>query len=230
MLTIVPSPIGNLKDISFRALEVLKSVELIACEDTRHSGQLLKHYEIKKHLISFHEHNEASRTAELMLLLLEGKDIALLSDAGMPGISDPGYKLIQECIRNEIQWTVLPGASAFMTAALLSGLPLRPLYFEGFLPPKSAARLKRLQEIAGVEATLIFYEAPHRIEKILHEIHQVFPDSPVALVKEISKLHETVHRGKAGELLKKMNQINMKGEWVVLIDRLSPQLKKKFRY
>ncbi|HEX8280014.1 MAG TPA: 16S rRNA (cytidine(1402)-2'-O)-methyltransferase, partial [Chthoniobacterales bacterium] len=167
MLYVVGTPIGNLNDITLRALEVLKSVDLIAAEDTRHSGNLLRHFEIRKPLVSFHEHNEAMRTAELSERLAAGENIALITDAGMPGVSDPGARLIRACIERGLPYTILPGASAILIALVGSGFPLDQFCYRGFLPPKSGGRERELRAAAERDETTVFFESPHKIAKTL---------------------------------------------------------------
>src|SRR5437773_5756813 len=167
MLYVVATPIGNLSDITLRALEVLKLVDLIAAEDTRHSGVLLKHFEIKKTLVSYHEHNEAMRTAQLVERLVAGKDIALITDAGMPGVSDPGARLIRECIKRDLPFTIIPGPSSILTALIGSGFSSQKFFFAGFLPVKSGQRKRELHAAAGRDETTIFFESRYRLAKTL---------------------------------------------------------------
>src|SRR5262244_3140714 len=167
MLSVVATPIGNLRDITLRALEVIKSVDLVAAEDTRHSGILMKHFEIKKPFVSYHEHNEAMRTAELVERLAAGENVALITDAGMPGLSDPGLRLIRECIRRELPFTILPGPSSILTALLGSGFSTERFSFRGFLPVKSGQRERELRIAADGEETTLFFESPYRLLKTL---------------------------------------------------------------
>jgi len=176
MLYVVATPIGNLGDITLRAREILKDVDLVAAEDTRHSGILLKHYQIKKPLISYHEHNEAMRTAQLIERLAAGEKIALITDAGTPGLSDPGARLIRECIKRELPFTVIPGPSSISTALVGSGFPADKFFFGGFLPVKSAQRERELRGAAAREETSIYFESPYRLIKTLKACIDIFPD------------------------------------------------------
>ena len=217
MLYIVATPIGNLKDISLRALEVLKSVDLIACEDTRHTKILLKAYQIDKPTTSYFEHNKITKGEYLLRLLKEGKVIALVSDAGTPGISDPGYNIINLAIKNNIKVTVIPGATAFINALVLSGKPAHRFVFEGFLPNRSIARCNRLKELRGLGCTVIFYESCHRILVTLKDVSTVFADTEVVVARELTKKFEEVVRGTAGEVLKHFQVSTPRGEFVVII-------------
>lgn len=221
MLFIVSTPIGNLKDITLRALETLKSVDLIAAEDTRHTKVLLDAYEISKPLTSFFEHNEDRKTGELIALLKTGKDIALVSDAGTPGISDPGYPLIQEAIKEGIAIDVVPGPCALIAALTLSGLPTHSFSFEGFLPVKSGARRKKLASLKDYPQTVVFYESPHRLLKTLEDIHAELPNVEVSCVRELTKKFQEVKKAKAEELLAHFTAHAPKGEFVLLLDLLS---------
>src|SRR6188474_2460221 len=185
MLYVVATPIGNLGDITLRALEVLKSVDLIACEDTRHSGNLLRHFEIHKPLVSYHEHNEARRTAELVEELAAGKTIALITDAGMPGLSDPGGRLIAECIKRELPFTIVPGASAILTALVGSGVAMDRFHFRGFLPVKSGQRERQLRAAADSDETTIFFESPYRLTKTLTACTEIMPERPMCVAREL---------------------------------------------
>ena len=192
MLYIVGTPIGNLKDISLRALEVLKSVDEIACEDTRHSLALLNAYQIKKSLSSCHKFNEKEAGEKLIEKLKEGKNIALISDAGMPVVSDPGNVLVNMLIENGLEFTVVPGACAFVSALILSGLDSSRFAFLGFMPEKSSQRTEFLERYKDLDMTLIFYSAPHDVKKDVESIYKVFGDRRAVTVREITKLHETV--------------------------------------
>lgn len=217
MLYIVPTPVGNLKDMTFRAIDVLKSVDLILAEDTRTSKVLLHHYEINTPLQSFHMHNEHERTSGIIRLLKDGKDIALVSDAGTPGISDPGFMLSRECRREGIDVECLPGATAFVPALIDSGLPTDRFVFEGFLPPKKG-RASRLSELSVDPRTIVIYESPKRLERTLRQITEVFgADRDAAVVREISKLHETTHKGSLMELCEYFTENPAKGEIVIVI-------------
>ncbi|MDO8661700.1 MAG: 16S rRNA (cytidine(1402)-2'-O)-methyltransferase [Candidatus Omnitrophota bacterium] len=217
MLYIVATPIGNLKDITLRAIEVLKSVDLIACEDTRHSKILLDHYGINKPTTSFYQHNRFTKGEYLLGLLKAGKNIALVSDAGTPGILDPGYNLINLAIEHNIPLTVIPGAVALVNALVLSGKPAHAFIFEGFLSAKAVARKNRLKELKKLELTVIFYESSHRILKTLQDIAEVFAERKVVLCRELTKKFEEVKRGSAKELLEHFSSQKPRGEFVVII-------------
>lgn len=217
---LVATPLGNLEDITLRALRVLREVDLIACEDTRHTGKLLKHFEINKPLISFHEHNEAVRARELVERAARGVSVAIVSDAGMPGISDPGYRLVQEAISAGVTVTPVPGPVALETALAVSGLPTDAFRFGGFLPAKTTQRRKVLQALADDDATLVFYEAPHRILKTLEDIITTLGDRPTVVARELTKVHEEFLRGPASRLLATLQQRgSVKGEITLLIGR-----------
>lgn len=218
MLYIVSTPIGNLSDMTFRAIETLKSVDLIAAEDTRHSKILCDHYGISTQLISYFEHNELKRSQEILKLLQDGKNIALITDAGTPGISDPGYRLIQLAQENNIPVTTIPGATALIAALSLSGLPAHNFVFEGFLPVKSGARRNKLESLKNEERTIIFYESPHRILKALEDICDVLDDPLVVCVREITKKFEEVRKEKAGKLVESFLTVPPRGEFVLLIN------------
>ncbi|MFA5096424.1 MAG: 16S rRNA (cytidine(1402)-2'-O)-methyltransferase [Candidatus Omnitrophota bacterium] len=217
MLYIVATPIGNLKDITLRALEVLKSVDLIACEDTRHTKILLDHYAIAKPTTSFFQHNRFTKGEYLLGLLKEGKNIALVSDAGMPGILDPGYNLINLAIEHDIPLTVIPGPVALVNALVLSGKPAHSFVFEGFLPAKSISRKNRLQELQKLRLTIIFYESSHRILKTLQDIREIFGEQKVVVCRELTKKFEEVKRGSAAELVEYFSRQKIRGEFVVII-------------
>ena len=217
MLYIVATPIGNLKDITFRAVEVLKSVDLVACEDTRHTKILLDHYGIKIPTTSFFQHNRFIKGEYLLGLLKEGKNIALVSDAGTPGILDPGYNLINAAIKNNIELTVIPGASAFVNALVLSGKPVHEFIFAGFLPNRSGARQNRLKELAKPKLTIVIYESCHRILATLGDILAVFGDKEIAVAREITKKFEEIKRAKASQIIAYFKQNKPRGEFVVII-------------
>lgn len=217
MLYIVATPIGNLGDITLRALEVLKSVDLIAAEDTRHSGILLKHFGIKKPFISYHEHNEATRTAELAERLMRGQNVALITDAGTPGLSDPGLRLVRECIQRELPFTVIPGPSSILTALLGSGFSTERFSFRGFLPVKSGQRERELRAAADCDETIIFFESPYRLTKTLAACMAVMSDRQLCVARELTKKFEEFRRGTAGELLAHYQVHPPKGEIVVVI-------------
>lgn len=215
-LYIVSTPIGNLDDITLRAIEVLKSVDLIACEDTRRTLILLEKFNIAKKLVSYYNYNERQRTEELISHLKLGKNIALVSDSGTPGISDPGYILIKRAIDENIQVIPIPGPTAFVSALVVSGLPMDEFVFVGFLPHKKGRKTK-LQKLAQEERTIILYESPHRLLKTLNEILEVFGDREIAVAKELTKVHEEIFRGKVSEVLNKLTPDKIKGEFVIVI-------------
>jgi len=217
MLYIVATPIGNLKDITLRAIEVLRSVDLIACEDTRHARILLDHYGIKTPTTSFFQHNQITKGEYLLKLLKEGKAIALISDAGTPGILDPGYHIINLAIKENIEITLIPGPTAFVQALVLSGKPCHQFIFEGFLPTRSGARQNRLRELANLKRTLVFYESCHRILATLEDIKAVLPDRQLVVTRELTKKFEEIKRGSAEDLLKEFKQKKPRGEFVVVI-------------
>jgi 16S rRNA (cytidine1402-2'-O)-methyltransferase len=217
MLYVVATPIGNLSDITLRALEVLKSVDLIAAEDTRHSGMLLKHFEIKKPFISYHEHNEAMRTAELVERLAGGENIALITDAGTPGLSDPGGRLVRECIKRDLLFTIIPGASAILTALVGSGFSIEKFCFRGFLPIKSGQRQRELQAAAESGETVMFFESPYRLTKTLVACVDIMADRQLCVARELTKKFEEFRRGTAAELLAHYEAYPPKGEIVLVI-------------
>jgi 16S rRNA (cytidine1402-2'-O)-methyltransferase len=217
MLYVIGTPIGNLNDITLRALEALKSVDLIAAEDTRHSGNLLRHFEIRKALISYHEHNEAMRTAELSERLAAGENIALITDAGMPGLSDPGARLIRACIEKNLTYTIIPGVSAILTALVGSGFPLEQFCFRGFLPPKSGGRERELRAAAVREETSVFFESPYRINKTLAACVKIMPERELCVARELTKKFEEFRRGTGADLLTHYETRPAKGEITFLI-------------
>src|SRR5436190_3514287 len=218
MLFVVATPIGNLSDITLRALEVLKSVDVIAAEDTRHSGILLKHFEIKKSLISYHEHNEAMRTAQLVERLAVGENIALITDAGMPGLSDPGARLIRECIRRDLPFTIIPGASSILTALVGSGFATENFCFRGFLPVKSGQRKRELVGATKCDETTIFFESRYRLTKTLSACIDIMPDRQLCFARELTKKFEEFRRGTARELLAHYEAHAPKGEILLLVE------------
>jgi 16S rRNA (cytidine1402-2'-O)-methyltransferase len=229
-LYLVATPIGNLEDITLRALRVLKEVDLIACEDTRQTLKLLNHYGIQTRLVSYHEHNEMTKAAELVVNLEGGAKIALVTDAGMPGISDPGFRLIALAIRHHVPVIPIPGASAFLAALVASGLPTDSFRFSGFLPSKAGQRRKVLESVKASPRTQVFYEAPHRLLETLSDISELLgSDRHVVVAREVTKLHEEFLRGRAGEILEKFKaRGGVKGEITLLIakaetDDLQPQ-------
>lgn len=217
MLYIVATPIGNLQDITFRAVEVLKSVDLIACEDTRHTSILLDRYAIKTPTTSFFQHNRFTKGKYILNLLKEGKDVALVSDAGTPGILDPGYSLINLAIENNIALTVIPGPAAFVNALVLSGKPAHKFIFEGFLPNKAISRKNRLKELAKLKHTIIFYESCHRLKAVLEAVLEVFGDRDIAIARELTKKFEECRRAKVSQLIKHFKKTRPRGEFVVVI-------------
>lgn len=218
MLYVIATPIGNLGDITLRALDALKSADLIAAEDTRHSGILLKHCGISKPFISFHEHNEAMRTAQLAERLAAGETVALITDAGMPGISDPGLRLIRECIKRNLPFTILPGPSAILTALVGSGFSTEKFFFGGFLPPKSGGRERDLRAAAAREETSVFFESPHRLLKTLTAAQEIMPERQICVARELTKKFEEFRHGIANDLLAHYNARPPKGEIVLLVE------------
>lgn len=218
MLYIVPTPVGNLEDMTFRAVNILKEADLILAEDTRTSSILLRHYDIHTPLSSFHKFNEHERVDKIMEQLKEGKNIALVSDAGTPGISDPGFMLSRACRRENIEIQCLPGATAFVPALVDSGLPTDRFVFEGFLPPKKG-RATRLAELSVEPRTIVIYESPKRLDRTLRQLAEAFGEErEAAVVREISKLHETAHKGTLGELSAYFAGHAAKGEIVIVIE------------
>lgn len=217
MLYIVSTPIGNLKDITLRALETLKNVDLIAAEDTRHSRILVDHYQITTPLTSYFEHNQIKKADYLLGLLKEGKDVALITDAGTPGISDPGYYLIRLAQENNISMTIVPGPTALIAALTLSGLPAHNFIFEGFLPVKSTSRRKKLEEFKGETRTIILYESAHRLLKTLKDIEQILRNPFVVCCRELTKKFEEVRKHRADELFEYFSGHRPRGEFVLLI-------------
>jgi 16S rRNA (cytidine1402-2'-O)-methyltransferase len=220
-LYLVATPIGNLEDITLRALRVLKGVELIACEDTRQTQKLLNHYHITTRAISYHEHNEMTRAAELIVNLEQGTRMALVTDAGMPGISDPGFRLITLAIRHHVPVVPIPGASAYLAALVASGLPTDSFRFSGFLPAKRGERRTALESIKASPRTQVFYEAPHRLVETVEDIVEVLgPERRVVIAREITKLHEEFLRGRAEQLLATLkSRSEVKGEITLLIGK-----------
>lgn len=217
MLYVVATPIGNLDDITLRALKILRSVDLIAAEDTRHSGNLLRHFEIRKPLVSYHEHNEARRTAELIERLATGENIALITDAGMPGLSDPGARLIGECIVRDLPFTIVPGVSAITTALVGSGFDLERFCYRGFLPVKSGQRQRQLTAAAERAETTVFFESPYRLTKTLAACAELIPERRLCVARELTKKFEEFRRGTAAQLLAHYTAHPPKGEITLLI-------------
>ena len=217
MLYVVATPIGNLGDISLRAIEVLKDVDVVAAEDTRHSGLLLTHFEIKKPFVSYYEHNEAARTADLVERLAQGENIALITDAGTPGLSDPGLRLIRECIKRELPFTIVPGPSSILIALLGSGFATDKFSFRGFLPMKSGQRERELRAAAEGQETIIFFESPYRLVKTLEACIQIMLARQLCVARELTKKFEEFRRGTAAELLEHYQAHPAKGEIVLLV-------------
>ena len=215
-LYIVATPIGNLSDFTFRAKEVLENVDLVACEDTRHTGILLQHYGIKTAKLSFHSHSGQAKVDKIMAYLEDGKDVALVSDAGTPGISDPGYVLVQAALESGVEVIPIPGASAVITGLCASGLPTDKFLYLGFLPVKKG-RQTIFKKIAESEHTVVFYESPHRLKKTLQQLNEfVKPETKVTVAKELTKIYETFYRGTLAEVIKMLPE-NVKGEYVVMV-------------
>ena len=216
-LYLVATPIGNLEDITLRALRILKEVDQIACEDTRHTQKLLSHYNIQKPLVSYHEHNELTRAPELVLAMEQGAQIALVSDAGVPLVSDPGYRLVTLCLRHHLPVIPIPGPSALLAALSASGLPNEEFLFAGFLPARSGERRRALERLRIEDRTIIFYEAPHRIEETLIEAREILGDRPACIAREVTKIHEEFRRGSLSELAASLADKPARGEITLLI-------------
>ena len=217
MLYLVATPIGNLDDISLRALETLRAVDYIASEDTRHTGRLLQHFEIKKPQIAFHEHNEDRAANRILTLLEAGQDVALVSDAGTPGIADPGYTLVRKAIDNNQPYTMIPGPSAVIMAVVLSGLPAHSFTYRGFPPRKGGKRRRFLEIDKDSPHTLVFYESPYRLKTFLNDALQVYGDRRAAVANELTKLYESMIVGRLSELLLQLGEDEIRGEYVVVI-------------
>lgn len=217
-LYLVPTPIGNLKDITLRALEVLQNADIIAAEDTRLSLKLLNHYDIKKPLISYHKHNEMGKSEDLIGRLEKGETIALITDAGTPGISDPGSVIVKKCIENNIKFEVLPGATAITTALVYSGLDTTKFLFRGFLPRENKERKPIAEELTSRTETLIFYEAPHRLRDTLEFLLKEFGNRYIALCRELTKLHEEILRMRLEDAVKYYNENDPRGEYVLVLE------------
>jgi 16S rRNA (cytidine1402-2'-O)-methyltransferase len=219
-LYIVATPIGNLEDITRRALRVLSEVDTIACEDTRHTRTLLNHFGIKTKTVSYHEHNEHERTDELVARLAQGAHVALVSDAGTPAINDPGFRLVRACIERGIDVVSVPGATAFVNALVASGLPTDEFYFAGFLPSRGHARRLKLAALRAIPATLVFYEAPHRIGDTLADAREILGEREACVARELTKLHEEIARGRLTDLIARFSgSTAARGEMVLIIDR-----------
>lgn len=216
-LFLVSTPIGNLEDITHRAIRVLGEVNLIACEDTRHTRKLLNHYNINTRTISYHEHNERERAAELMKLLSDGSNVAIVTDAGTPGISDPGFRLARLAIEGGVTVVPVPGPSALVAALVATGLPADEFFFGGFLPSRSGARRTKLKELEAIPATLIFYEAPHRIAATLKDALEILGEREAVVARELTKMHEEIARGRLSDLAERFSNDKARGEIVLII-------------
>jgi 16S rRNA (cytidine1402-2'-O)-methyltransferase len=220
-LYVVSTPIGNLEDLTYRATRVLSEVDIVACEDTRHSQKLLNHYGIKTKTVSYHEHNESGRAGELLASIKSGLDVAIVSDAGTPGISDPGFRVVRMALEAGLRVVPIPGPTALVSALVASGLPSDEFFFAGFLPARSGARRARLADLVAIPSTLVFYEAPHRIVASLADAREILGEREAVVARELTKLHEEVLRGRLSELADKFSQAAQepRGEMVVVIDR-----------
>ena len=223
-LYVCATPIGNLQDITLRVLDTLKTVDLVACEDTRKTLQLLNHFAITKPVTSYFEHNKQVKGDKIIAALLEGKNIALVSDAGMPGISDPGWDLVQQCLAENIPFTVLPGAVAAITGLVLSGLPTQRFSFEGFVPRVKKERRTFFQNLAEETRTMIFYESPHRLEDTLETMAEIFGERQMAATRELTKKFEEVLRGTPAELLAHFQENEIRGEFVLILEGKEPSV------
>ena len=221
-LYLCATPIGNLQDITLRVLETLETVDLVACEDTRKTLQLLNHFNISKPVTSYYEHNKMTKGDVIIQHLKDGKHVALVSDAGMPGVSDPGYDLVQQCLAEDIPFTVLPGPVAAVTALVLSGLPTDRFCFEGFIPRHKKERQHYFERLLKEERTMIFYESPHRLEDTLKTMAEVFPERPMAAARELTKKFEEIVRGTPAEVLAHFEQNGIRGEFVLLLHGAEP--------
>lgn len=217
---LVATPIGNLEDITLRALRILREADVIACEDTRHTRKLLTHFDIQKPVVSYHEHNEAHRAAELVQRAQVGQAVAVVTDAGTPGISDPGFRVVRAAIEASVPVVSIPGPVAAVAALASSGLPADSFHFAGFLPAKKGQRRKALEALADIEATLVFYEAPHRIIATLDEVRGVLGDRPIVVARELTKIHEECLRGSIAEVVAELKSRKaIKGEMTILVGR-----------
>lgn len=225
-LYVISTPIGNLDDVTLRALRVLEEVDLIAAEDTRHSQKLLQHYHIRKPLTSFHEHNKVQKAPQIIRHLQDGKRVGLISDAGTPAISDPGFFLIREALRERIAVVAIPGVTALIPALILSGLPLHRFAFEGF-PPAKKGRKSFFESLAAESRTLIFYESPYRVLKTLSDIEQFFGDRQVAVVRELTKKFEEILRGSVSEVAAQLQNRAIKGEFVIVVEGMTKKVQRE---
>lgn len=227
-LYLVATPIGNLEDITLRAIRILKEVDMIAAEDTRHTLKLLNHLEISKPLISYHRHNEETRKDDLIKYLEEGKNIALVSDAGTPSISDPGEEIVKEAIKDNIQIIPVPGACALINALIVSGFNTKEFTFIGFLPLSHKLRKEKIKEIKETTKTLIIYEAPHKLKATLEDLNNNIPERNIVLVKELTKIHENFYRGTAKDLLEICE--NIKGEFIIVVEGKEKSINKQLEF
>ena len=216
-LFIVSTPIGNMSDISQRAVDCLQSVSYIACEDTRRTGLFLSRLGMKKRLLSYHNFNALKRTSSIIEFLLDGRDVAVVSDAGTPGVSDPAYRVVHAAVENGIDVFAVPGPSSVLAALVVSGLPLDRFVFEGFLPPRGAKRLKRLEALTDEPRTIIFFESPHRINYLLENILNILGDREISVSREMTKLHEETLRGNVSDVIAGMKKIKPRGEYTVVV-------------
>jgi 16S rRNA (cytidine1402-2'-O)-methyltransferase len=221
-LYLVGTPIGNLEDITMRAVRILQEVDQIACEDTRHTQKLLNHYKIEKPMVSYHEHNELTRSPELLIQLEQGAKIALVSDAGMPLVSDPGYRLVTLCLRHKIPVVPVPGPSALLAALSASGLPNEEFLFAGFLPARTGERRRALERLRIEDRTIVLYEAPHRVEECIADALEILGDRPACLAREVTKLHEEFLRGRLSELAASLAERPARGEITLVLGPPEP--------
>jgi 16S rRNA (cytidine1402-2'-O)-methyltransferase len=220
-LYVVSTPIGNLEDLTYRAVRVLSEVDIVACEDTRHSQKLLHHYGIKTKTVSYHEHNERDRAGELLASIKSGLNVAVVSDAGTPGISDPGFRVVRMALEAGLQVVPIPGPTALVSALVASGVPSDEFFFAGFLPARSGARRSRLADLVAIPSTLVFYEAPHRLVASLEDAREILGEREAVVARELTKLHEEIVRGRLSEIVSWFSQAAQapRGEMVVVIDR-----------
>jgi len=229
MLFLVPTPIGNLADITLRALETLRNADVIACEDTRHSLRLLDHHGIRKPLVSYHEHNEARRAAELLERIRKGENIAIITDAGMPGISDPGHRLLRACIEEKLPYTVLPGASALLTGLIGSGFPADEFHYGGFLPVKSGGREREIAAAGARAETSVYFESPHRLLRTLEACARLCPERRLCVARELSKQFEEFRAGTGAELVEHFTAHPPRGEMVLVVCALTKEERREIQ-